>query len=176
MARPTFWQRVRLSLILLPLLGLFLGGVGRAPLFLYPSTPSLPAGLYMKIGGKIERGSIVAFPVPEQAQAYQGSIGQVVDPGFLFLKPVIAISGDSLCNDAIDGFRINGVQTARTADRDRDGNALPVWQDCRSLADNELFTFTDHVANSFDGRYYGPIERSHVVGVYRMIWRNPWTN
>ena len=39
----------------------------------------------------------------------------------------------------------------------------------------ELFTFADHVPNSFDGRYYGPIERACVVGVYRMIWRNPWT-
>jgi len=53
---------------------------------------------------------------------------------------------------------------------------LPIWQDCRRLAADELFTFTDHVPTSFDGRYYGPIERARVVGVYRMIWRNPWTN
>ena len=86
MARLTSRALVRASLILLPLLGMFLAGTGRAPLFLYPSTPSLPAGLYIKIGDKIERGSIVAFPVPEQAQNYQRSIGQVVDPGFLFLE------------------------------------------------------------------------------------------
>jgi len=48
---------------------------------------------------------------------------------------------------------------------------LPIWQDCRRLAADELF-----IPTSFDGRYYGPIERARVVGVYRMIWRNPWTN
>lgn len=160
---------------LLPLMGLFLvGGTSEAPLFLYPATPSLPAGLYLRVGGAIERGSIVAFPVPEPAQDYQRSLGRHVDPGFLFLKPAVALAGDRVCNSVGAGLRINGRQVASTASHDRQGRPLPVWQDCRSLAPGELFTFTDHVPNSFDGRYYGPIDRSSVVGIYRRLWSNPW--
>ena len=178
MVQPTIWvRRRRVALILLPLLVLILAGsTGQAPLFLYPSTPSLPGGLYLKTGDAIERGSIIAFPVPEAARDYQHSIGRTVDPGFLFLKPVIAILGDRVCNDASAGLRINGRHLGSTASRDRQGHLLPIWQGCRRLAADELFTLTDHVLTSFDGRYYGPIDRMHVVGVYRLIWRNPWTS
>jgi len=170
-------RRRRVALILLSLLGLILAGsTGRAPLFLYPSTPSLPAGLYLKVGDVIERGSIVAFPVPDAAKSYQRTIGRTVDPGFLFLKPVAAMPDDQVCNGAALGLWINGRHRGATANRDQEGRPLPVWQDCRRIAADELFTFTDHVATSFDGRYYGPIRRARVVGVYRMIWRNPWTS
>ena len=170
------WRR-RVALILVPLLGLILASsTGRAPLLLYPSTPSLPAGLYLKVGDVIERGSVVAFPVPDVARTYQRTIGRTVDSGFLFLKPVAAMPGDQVCNDVALGLRINGLHLGATAIRDREGHLLPIWQNCRHLAADEIFTFADHVPTSFDGRYYGPIERTRVVGVYRMIWRNPWTS
>ena len=158
------------------MLGLVIGGTGQAPLLLYPSTPSLPAGLYIKIGDSVERGSIVAFPVPEAALAYRRSIGRRVDPDFLFLKPVIALPGDLVCNDVDAGLWLNGRKVALD---DSPGSTKATR--CRSgrTADasprSEVFTFADHAPNSFDGRYYGPIERSRMVGVYRMIWKNPWT-
>ena len=82
---------------------------------------------------------------------------------------------DLVCNDVDAGLWLNGRKVALTAGQDNEGHPLPVWQNCRHLAEGELFTFADHVPNSFDGRHYGPIERSRVVGVYRMIWRNPGT-
>ena len=63
MTKPTCRVRRRVALILLPLLGLLLGGIGRAAASsLSNRHRALPTGLYLKTGENVERGSIVAFP------------------------------------------------------------------------------------------------------------------
>lgn len=69
-------------------------------------------------------------------------------------------------------------------DRDRRGRPLPVWQGCRSVAAGELFLMNWQVGDSLDGRYFGPLPASAVIGratpLYtdedgdgRFVWRAP---
>lgn len=52
--------------------------------------------------------------------------------------------------------------------RDRRGASLPAWRGCRTLAADELLLLGD-TATSFDGRYFGPVRRAEVEGIYREV-------
>ena len=138
-----------------------------APLFLYPSSASLPAGLYMQSFETVRVGSIVAFPVPDVAQRYQELSGIDVSPGHLFIKPITAGPGDLVCSDPENGLVINDVFVAPVVTSDDQGRRLPIWHSCRWLRKSEFFVFSDAVTNSFDSRHYGPLLMSSIIGTYR---------
>ena len=79
-----------------------------APLFLYPSSASLPEGLYLRSFGPIEIGNVAAFPIPEVARRYQAKRGHQAPAGCLFMKPIAAGPGDRVCNGEA-GLFINGA-------------------------------------------------------------------
>ena len=140
-----------------------------APLFLYPSSASLPAGIYMRSFEPVQVGSIVAFPAPAIARRYQERDGSQGPSAYLFIKPVAARPGDHVCNNLNDGLQINGIWVASVAKSDSSGKVLPVWRSCRRLRSKELFVFSDRVLNSFDSRYYGIVHFKQISGVYRRI-------
>ena len=55
---------------------LTIGAASQAPLFLYPITPSLPPGLYIRTFEPPKAGAIAAFRVPKAARRYKATIGQ----------------------------------------------------------------------------------------------------
>jgi len=59
---------------------------------------------------------------------------------------------------------VNGVDIGRAFERDRRDRALPIWQGCRVIADGEVFLMNWDEPSSFDGRYFGPIPSSAIVG------------
>ena len=140
-----------------------------APLFLYPSSASLPAGLYVRSFETVRVGSIVAFPAPAIARYHQERDGSQVPSGYLFIKPVAAGPGDRVCNDPVNGLEINGVWLAPVSKSDSRGRSLPVWRSCRLLREKEFFLFSDTVPNSFDSRYYGTVQDQHIRASYRRI-------
>jgi conjugative transfer signal peptidase TraF len=84
------------------------------------------------------------------------------------LKAVAAGPGDSVCT-AADHLVINGRDLAPIASRDGEGRALPRWTACRQLGPDELFVFSARVPNSFDSRYFGPVSRTAVMGVFNPL-------
>lgn len=138
-----------------------------APLFLYPSSASLPAGLYMRSFEPVQRGAIVAFPTPIVARHYQESDDAEVPSGSLFIKPVAAGPGDRVCVDPMEGLEINGIWMAPVAKSDSRGRLLPIWHSCRRLRDREFFMFSNTVSSSFDSRYYGIVQAQHILATYR---------
>lgn len=139
-------------------------GVDGPALALVNESPSLPRGLYLRIGATVERGAVVAIIQPAAVRSYLMRLGMPGD--VLLLKRVAAVEGDLVCA----GFgivRTPGRQV-QTLDRDRQGAALPVWRDCRRLARDELFLLGD-TPGSFDSRYFGPVLRGEAVGVYREV-------
>ena len=46
---------------------------------------------------------------------------------------------------------------------------LPRWNGCRRLHNGEVFVFSDRIPNSFDSRYFGPVNRAEIVGVFRPV-------
>jgi type IV secretory pathway protease TraF len=89
--------------------------------------------------------------------------------GVLLIKRVAAVGGDAVCSDGRGLVSPGGVHPVRS--RDRQGQPLSPWSGCRRLGPGELFLLGD-TAGSFDSRYFGPVSRDEVRGVYRevMTW------
>lgn len=132
-------------------------------LALVNETPSLPRGLYLRrFGVTAGRGAVVAAPQPAGARIYLRQLG--APPDGLLLKRVAAVAGDPVCRRG-DRLVLAG-KTAPILVRDRRGVALPSWSGCRDLAPGEVFLLGDTEA-SFDSRYFGPVQRDQLQGVYR---------
>ena len=128
-------------------------------------SPSLPRGLYVRAADQAaDRGAIVALAQPTVARAYLA--GLRMPAGVPLLKRVAAASGDRACASAGTARLPKRVLPVR--DRDRLGTALPVWRGCRHLGPDEIFVAGD-TANSFDSRYFGPVSRGEVEGVFREL-------
>ncbi|HEY9218831.1 MAG TPA: S26 family signal peptidase [Phenylobacterium sp.] len=134
------------------------------PLLLQNGSPSLPPGTYLLTTAQPSKGAVVAIAQPRLGRPYLASLGYRRDT--LLLKRVAAQGGDAVCA-AGDALQING-QVFRRRFADRTGHALPSWNGCRRLAAHELMLLGD-TASSFDGRYFGPVDRAAVVGVYRRL-------
>ncbi|MDP3747819.1 MAG: S26 family signal peptidase [Phenylobacterium sp.] len=124
---------------------------------------SLPRGLYLRApGAQAERGAIVAVPAPPAARPYLSELG--APAGARLLKRVAAVGGERVCAGRHE------VQTPErrvtVPRRDRRGRPLPAWRDCRNLAPDELFLLGD-TPSSFDSRFFGPVRRAELDGVYR---------
>jgi len=147
-----------------------LGALAVRPIFLLNTTPSEPLGLYIETPGAVSAGRLVAFRAPASAFPYADR-----RLGYLhhttLLKAVAAGPGDAVCTTA-GRLRINGQDRAPIAVGDSLGVTLPRWTGCRRLGANEFFVFSDRVPNSFDSRYFGPIDRSSIVGVYRPVFES----
>ena len=155
--------------VALVMAGAAIVATSQAPWLLCPATPSLPNGLYWRTNGEPAVGSIVVFRVPDAAIRYKQSIGAAVDPGFLFMKPIIAGPGNHVCHRAGSELVLNGDVIAPIAETDRLGRKLPVWRGCQRLGPHDYFTFSNHVPNSFDSRHYGPIKAVDILGVYQPL-------
>lgn len=148
---------------------LSLSMMSEAPLFLYPITPSLPPGLYVRTFGPPEVGMIAAFRVPEAAKRYKASIGEDVHDDFLFMKPIIAGPGDYVCQPPERFDVIRGKMARIVIPNDTNRRQPPLWPICRLLTNDEFFMMSLHLPNSFDSRYFGPIRRSQILGSYRSL-------
>ncbi|WP_430414042.1 S26 family signal peptidase [Parasphingorhabdus sp.] len=145
------------------------------PRLIWNASASVPIGLY-SVSPKREYhvGDLVAaMPRHEIAQFLDH--GGYVPAGVPLLKHVAAESGQTICrNDtqiSVDGTVI-GVARWRDS-RDRE---LPYWLGCLTLNDHQIFLMNTHVPDSFDGRYFGPFERSTIVGRARPMWTDDTGN
>jgi conjugative transfer signal peptidase TraF len=140
---------------------------GQGPDLLLNGSPSEPPGLYLRAQGPARAGAIIAFRTPAAAFPYADRHMPYLHQRPL-LKAVAAIAGDEVCTHG-DTLAINGIARAAIQTRDQEGGVLPHWSGCRSLRADELFVFSARVPNSFDSRYYGPVNQRAVLGVYRFV-------
>ena len=59
---------------------------------------------------------------------------------------------------------VDGRPVVVARQRDGRGRPLPVWQGCRTLHAGELLMLNPDHADSMDGRYFGPLPASTVLG------------
>ncbi|MDH3770929.1 MAG: S26 family signal peptidase [Nitrospirota bacterium] len=45
-----------------------------------------------------------------------------------------------------------------------------MWTACQVLGADRYFAFSDWVPNSFDSRYFGPVDADEITGVYRPLF------
>ncbi len=131
------------------------------------TTPSEPRGLYWRVEGSPKSGAIIAFLAPAASFPYADQSLSVLHR-IPILKAIGAGPGDRVCSDGRT-LALNG-RTIFIKGRDSRGHALPHWVGCRPMGRDEYFVFSDRVPNSFDSRYFGPISRAAIIGVYRPLF------
>ena len=136
---------------------------------IWNATASTPIGFYtVEPTDRIEVPELVAVMPPEPLAVFmveRGYIGR----GVPLLKRVVGLSGQRVCR--IGGtITVDGVEMGEALERDRLGRDLPVWQGCRIIGDSEIFLMNWEVRDSLDGRYFGPIPASSVIGRALPLW------
>jgi conjugative transfer signal peptidase TraF len=150
--------RSPLTLGVIAVLIVGVSAVWRGPiLILWNASASVPVGLYAVLPkAAIHDGNlaVVDLPVDTRDLAAQR---RYLPPGVLLIKPVAAETGERVCRR---GYRIyiNDAWAADAKSADVAHRPLPDWQGCRLLSKREVFLMNRQVRDSFDGRYFGPID------------------
>lgn len=133
---------------------------------LYNHTASVPVGFYLRTDEPLARGSFVTVRAADVAPAAAAARG-FNGPRDRFIKRVAALAGDYVCARG-DEMTLNGGLSYERRAYDSTGAALPAWEACRVLGPTEVLILGD-TADSFDGRYWGPIDVHTIEGVWRRL-------
>ena len=140
-----------------------------APRLVWNASASAPIGLYLNMGARdVSRGDLVLARAPESAHRLAATRGYLPEDVPL-VKQVAGLSGDTICA-AGDTTWINGGTPTLRLRRDRHGLEMPTWTGCKLLNSDEIFLLMGDVPDSFDGRYFGPIATSMIIGRLVPLW------
>ncbi|HLI21090.1 MAG TPA: S26 family signal peptidase, partial [Stellaceae bacterium] len=65
---------------------------------------------------------------------------------------------------------VDGTAMGTALERDTRGRPLPVWQGCRRIPASDVFLMNRKSADSFDGRYFGLLPSTTIIGRADPIW------
>ena len=93
-----------------------------------------------------------------------GGYGQLI-------KRLVAVKNDRVTINA-EGVAINGQLLPLSKPIKLDGGGRPLSHYAKSwiLGSTEILVMSDSNSGSFDGRYFGPIQRSQIEGVIRPVF------
>jgi conjugative transfer signal peptidase TraF len=141
------------------------------PPLLINETPSEPRGIYRLVPhapGDYQRGMYVIFPVPAELRAVVYGRGWLRE-GIPLLKELLGMPGDRVCISR-EALRINERYIGPVFERDSHGMVLPQHPGCFVIPEGHFLPASQHLANSFDGRYFGAIPMRDLTGEARPVW------
>ena len=140
-----------------------------SPLFIWNASESVPIGLYsvQRPDRLIVTSLVVAMP-PEPLASFLAESGHL-PRGVPLIKRILALPGQSVCRHELR-IVADGIDMGAARERDRRGRVLPVWQGCRTIAVGEVFLMNWDEPASLDGRYFGPIPVSAILGRAEPLW------
>jgi conjugative transfer signal peptidase TraF len=142
------------------------------------TTRSIPVGLYWTSTAPVEKGAYVMFCPPQVGVFDDAKERGYIGSGFCqggygyMMKRVLAAKDDTV-TVTDDGVRVNGelLPHSKPIQADKAGRPLPRFQaDAYTLGNVELLLMSDASDTSFDGRYFGPINRSQIQTVIRPVF------
>ncbi|OUJ14560.1 S26 family signal peptidase [Acetobacter sp. DsW_063] len=140
-----------------------------APKLIWNATASVPTGLYRLTPERVSRtGDIVAIRLPEPTGRLLSARGYLPS-GVPLLKPVAAVGGQTVCRTGLH-ITIDGTAIGDAKPVDHRGRPLPVWRGCVRLSHDQIFVMNPAVPTSLDGRYFGPLPVSAVLGRAIPVW------
>jgi type IV secretory pathway protease TraF len=89
--------------------------------------------------------------------------------GVPLIKRVLALPGQTVCRKGL-AIMVDGIEMGMARERDSRGRRLPAWQDCRIVSKDEVFLMNWDEPASLDGRYFGPIATSSIIGCAEPLW------
>jgi conjugative transfer signal peptidase TraF len=139
------------------------------PRFVWNASESVPIGLYkVQPAGTLAVTNLVVAMPPEPLATLLAE-GAYLPLGVPLIKRILALPGQSVCRDD-RLISVDGIDMGAALARDRRGRALPIWQGCRVIAQGEVFLMNWDEPASLDGRYFGPIPASAIVGRAEPVW------
>lgn len=133
------------------------------PRLIWNASASVPIGFYtVRPASDLQLGELAVVTPPDDVAPLLAARGYL-PLGVPLIKPVAALPGQTVCRTGL-AITINGTAAGMARQRDRIGRPLPVWQGCRVVAAHEIFFMNPAREDSLDGRYFGPLSASAVVG------------
>ena len=139
------------------------------PVLVWNASASAPIGLYLlRPMSRPVRGALALIRLPSPLARFAAERGYLpLAPPLI--KPVAAGPGQVVCRTGLV-LTLDHREVGRALAHDRRGRALPIWQGCRTLAAGEVFVMNPAVGDSFDGRYFGPVPLTALLGRARPLW------
>ena len=143
-----------------------------SPLLVWNASASVPIGLYaIQPVDQLGINELVVVRPPDNLASLLAN-GGYLPRGVPLVKRVAALPGQTVCRVG-GAVTIDTIAAGEARERDSRGRPLPVWQGCRVLADGEVFLMNPQSADSFDGRYFGPLPAASIVGRATPLWTDP---
>jgi len=142
---------------------------GATPLYIWNASNSVPIGLYrVQPATRLIVTELVAVRPPDLLAAFLDLNGYL-PLGVPMLKRVLALPGQTVCRNGL-AIAVDGIDVGNAHERDGRGRPLPAWHGCRVIADDDVFVMNWQSADSLDGRYFGPLPSSSVIGRAVPVW------
>jgi conjugative transfer signal peptidase TraF len=143
--------------------------VGAPRLLLWNNSASVPIGLYAVLPPRALRVGDVAVVMPPDPLAATLAARGSLPSGVPLIKPIAALNGQTICRQDLR-ITIDRAFVGTALAHDHRGGPLPVWTGCRMLGPSEVFLMNPAESDSFDGRYFGPLPISSVIGRATPLW------
>ena len=139
------------------------------PAYIWNASKSVPIGLYqVQPVGRLVVTELVAVRPPEPLATFLDLNGYL-PIGVPMLKRVLALPGQTVCRKGLT-ISVDAIEMGEALSRDRRGRPLPVWQGCRVVGADEVFLMNWQSEDSLDGRYFGLVPQSSVIGKVLPMW------
>ena len=150
--------------------GLLLSTIGgTTPHYIWNASNSVPIGLYrVQPVTQLAVTELVAVQPPDLLAAFLDLNGYL-PIGVPMLKRVLALPGQTVCRNGLT-IAVDGIDIGNARERDGRGRPLPNWHGCRVIADSDVFVMNCQSEDSLDGRYFGPLPASAVIGRAVPVW------
>lgn len=144
------------------------------------TTKSIPVGLYWTSDKPAEKGAYVLFCPPDVGVFSTAKKRDYIAGGFCpggygyMMKRILAAKGDEV-TITDNGVLVGDVLLphSKPIKADKAGRELPRYQaEHYTLGASELLLMSDVSDTSFDGRYFGPVNRAQIKSVITpvMTW------
>ena len=139
-----------------------------APRVIWNASASAPIGFWrVDPHARFRTHDMVLARTPEAVRQLAAD-RRYIPVNLPLLKRIAARDGDDVCALGHDIF-INGQWVATRLATDRRGRPLPWWSGCELLRGGRVFLLMD-APDSFDGRYFGPVDEDAVIGKAVPLW------
>jgi len=139
-----------------------------APRVIWNASASAPIGFWrIHPGARVHTGDMVLATTPASVRQLAAR-RHYLPANVPLLKRIAARDGDEVCAFGYAVF-VNGRWIADRRAADRQGRPLPWWTGCKRLRDGRTFLLMD-APESFDGRYFGPISETAIIGKAVPLW------
>jgi conjugative transfer signal peptidase TraF len=139
------------------------------PQLIWNASASVHIGLYRVLpANPLHVGELVVVKPPEVLADFLAE-RRYLAMGVPLLKHILALPGQTVCRSG-HTILVDGRMMGRALGRDHAGRDLPIWQGCRIIARHDVFLMNWRSEYSFDGRYFGPLPASTIVGRADPLW------